>query len=83
MERIEIAVAALAPDACAPLRYDGREQVGEASRALPAGSTLDSATGLFTWQPGPGFVGRYRLVFLVRGCDGATTRLPIDVVIHR
>jgi uncharacterized repeat protein (TIGR01451 family) len=83
MERIEIAVAALTHDACAPMRYDGREQVGEASRALPAGSTLDSVTGLFTWQPGPGFVGRYRLVFLVRGCDGATTRLPIDVVVHR
>jgi hypothetical protein len=33
-------------------------------RALPAGSQLDTATGVFTWVPGPGFIGTYDLVFL-------------------
>jgi hypothetical protein len=32
-------------------------------RALPVGSTWDPAANLFTWAPGPGFLGRYRLVF--------------------
>jgi hypothetical protein len=30
---------------------------------LPIGSQLDPSTGTFTWQPGPGFVGQYELVF--------------------
>ena len=33
-------------------------------RPLPAGSQLDTATGVFTWAPGPGFIGTYDLVFL-------------------
>ena len=31
---------------------------------LPIGSHLDAATGVFTWQPGVGFVGAYDLVFV-------------------
>jgi hypothetical protein len=46
--------------------------VGEPLQTLPAGrlpigSTYDATTGLFSWQPGPGFVGNYRLNFIVRG----------------
>jgi hypothetical protein len=33
-------------------------------RALPAGSHLDKVTGRFTWAPGAGYVGTYRLAFL-------------------
>ncbi len=32
-------------------------------RPLPIGSHLDPATGVFTWQPGVGFVGTYELAF--------------------
>ena len=32
-------------------------------RRLPAGSTLDPAAGIFSWIPGPGFLGRYVLHF--------------------
>ena len=35
-------------------------------RDLPPGSHLDPATGVFTWTPGPGYIGTYRLTF-VRG----------------
>ncbi len=36
---------------------------------LPVGSNLDVTTGVFTWQPGVGFVGAYDLVFV--RCDAA------------
>ena len=32
-------------------------------RELPLGSTWDAVSGTFSWQPVPGFLGRYRLVF--------------------
>jgi hypothetical protein len=32
-------------------------------RPLPPGSAFDPATGIFTWAPGPGYLGTYRLVF--------------------
>jgi hypothetical protein len=36
-------------------------------RPLPPGSAFDAATGVFTWAPGPGFIGTYRFVFGPRG----------------
>jgi hypothetical protein len=41
-------------------------------RPLPAGSRLRD--GRFTWSPGPGYVGEYRLVFV-----GEATHLPVSV----
>jgi hypothetical protein len=38
--------------------------VGDQSRPLPVGSTLDSEKGIFCWQPGAGFTGHYRLLFM-------------------
>ncbi|MCX6584333.1 MAG: hypothetical protein NT166_29515 [Candidatus Aminicenantes bacterium] len=38
--------------------------VGNRLRPLPVGSTLDMQTGTFYWHPGPGFLGKYHLVFL-------------------
>jgi alkaline phosphatase len=43
--------------------------VGNQLRPLPVGSTLDIKTGTFYWQPGPGFIGEYKLVFLLPGPD--------------
>lgn len=43
-------------------------------RPLPAGSLLDTTTGLFTWAPIAGYLGVYELVFL-RG----ESQLPIHV----
>lgn len=31
---------------------------------LPAGSQLDARRGIFYWQPGPAFLGRYQLIFI-------------------
>jgi hypothetical protein len=56
-------------------------QVGEANagylmangtpRDLPDGSHLDTAAGVFTWAPGAGFFGTYRLAF-----EGGRVRSP-------
>ena len=49
----------------------------ETLRDLPAGSHLDPTTGEFTWAPGPGYVGTYRLAFVQGGAQ-----ILVDVTIH-
>jgi hypothetical protein len=61
--------------------YLGRIETGylvanDTLRDLPAGSHLDTTTGLFTWMPGPAYVGSYRLTFL-RGSE----QILVDVTI--
>jgi hypothetical protein len=56
LERIELHIA---PGAMGAMRSrDG------AALALPAGSHLDSASGVFTWQPAAGFIGPYDFTFM-------------------
>ena len=59
--------------------YEGYVVVNSRMRPLPVGSTLNPTTGVFTWQPGPGFLGRYRFVFLRITPEGFKTRIPVDV----
>ena len=47
--------------------FDGFLVANDTLRDLPAGSHLDPATGMFTWAPGPGYIGTYRLTFVVAG----------------
>jgi hypothetical protein len=52
----------------APLsRYTGYQVVGPQLRPLPIGSYLDTERGIFYWQPGVGFLGEHRLVFIEKG----------------
>ena len=44
--------------------YIGYLLVGDELRSLPIGSTLDSERGVFSWQPGPGFIGDYQFIFI-------------------
>jgi hypothetical protein len=46
-----------------------------------AGSVLDRDKGIFYWQPGPGFIGNYRLVFLEECRGGQLNRREIQVKI--
>ncbi len=48
---------------------------------LPVGSTLDSQGGIFYWQPGPGFIGQYRLVFVEKAETGLVSRKEVVVTI--
>jgi len=46
---------------------------------LPIGSTFDPGKGIFYWQPGPGFVGVYRFVFVEKDEAGQVNREDIIV----
>jgi hypothetical protein len=49
---------------------------------LPIGSTFDSGRGIFYWQPGVGYIGRYRLVFTEIDDFGNQTRKRVEVFIR-
>ncbi len=63
------------------VEYLGYLSVGNRLKTLPIGSTMDGERGIFYWQPGPGFVGRYRLVFIKKDSRGQTTRKNIIIAI--
>jgi hypothetical protein len=62
--------------------YAGFLAVGEELRPLPIGSTLDPRSGVFSWQPGPGFLGDYRFVFVRTASDGTLRQTPLLITIH-
>ncbi|MGE5341279.1 MAG: hypothetical protein ACM3SY_07330 [Candidatus Omnitrophota bacterium] len=49
-------------------------------KPLPIGSTLDHRKGIFYWQPGPGFIGNYRLLFIGKDCNGQYTTK--NLIVH-
>ena len=65
LERIQLQVGA----------SDGFLMVNGERRPLPIGSTLKD--GVFYWQPGPGFLGEYQLLFERAG--GQPTRIKVAV----
>lgn len=76
-EQVELRLASQFDDSKAT--YEGYIVVDGRMRPLPVGSSLDTKTGVFTWQPGPGFLGRYQLVFLRTSEAGIKTRIPVDL----
>ena len=62
--------------------YSGFQVVGSQLRPLPIGSFLDTKRGIFYWHPGPGFIGNYELVFIVRGKTGNFSKWNITVKIR-
>jgi hypothetical protein len=65
-----------------PGRSEGYLRVGDALTALPVGSQLDASTGVFTWQPGVGFVGSYDLVFVRRDGPRVIARQDVRVILQ-
>jgi hypothetical protein len=61
--------------------YEGYVVASREMRPLPIGSSLNTHTGVFKWQPGPGFVGSYELVFLRTLKTGVKTRIPVTITI--
>ncbi|MCX6584480.1 MAG: Ig-like domain-containing protein [Candidatus Aminicenantes bacterium] len=51
--------------------------VGDKLEPLPIGSSLDPVRGIFCWQPGPGFVGDYELVFFGKDSSGTLLKKSI------
>jgi hypothetical protein len=59
----------------------GYQLVGDHFRPLPIGSTWDREKGIFCWQPGPGFMGEYRLVFITRRDPGKIGKINLTIKI--
>jgi hypothetical protein len=69
MDRVQIYLTDEYDDnSTVPLRnfgsFSGYLVVNHRLEPLPVGSTLDIQRGIFYWQPGPGFLGEYRFVFI-------------------
>lgn len=59
--------------------FDGYIKIGENLYPLPVGSTLDQEKGIFYWQPGPGFIGDYKLAFVANSTSGPVCKKHITV----
>ena len=53
---------------------------GDRLSELPVGAAINPA-GTVYWQPGPGFIGTFELLFVRTACDGSKQRLPVTVTI--
>ncbi|MGD2093337.1 MAG: hypothetical protein PVH61_44665, partial [Candidatus Aminicenantes bacterium] len=53
----------------------GFQIIGNRLAALPIGSFLDSKNGIFFWQPGPGYLGDHKLVFIEKIGDEMNRKL--------
>lgn len=80
LERIEIRLFPDHMGAPLSMRWVGYQLVGSQLRPLPIGSTLDMDKGVFYWLPGPGFFGKYRLIFFVES-DTDILRKEIQLTI--
>ena len=63
-------------------RSDGYMRTPSGLAALPAGSQIDSATGVFSWQAGAGFIGAYDLVFVESTGGVPAARVNVRIVLH-
>jgi hypothetical protein len=62
--------------------FSGYLVVGDELRPLPIGSTLDSRSGIFAWQPGPGFLGEYTFVFVRERQGGLQDKSVVRITIE-
>jgi hypothetical protein len=61
--------------------WSGFQLIGNQLRALPIGSTFNASKGIFYWQPGPGFIGGYDLVFFNTDAWGQIVKQIVRIVI--
>ncbi|NIM14056.1 MAG: hypothetical protein GTO45_18595 [Candidatus Aminicenantes bacterium] len=64
-------------------RIRGYLSVNGKFRPLPIGSTLDHRTGRFYWDPGAGFAGPFRLVFVIVTPGGDVHQKTIEITIEQ
>jgi hypothetical protein len=60
---------------------EGFQLVGDSLAALPIGATFDRERGIFYWQPGPGFIGTYRFIFIKNGQTRGMIKIPVQITI--
>jgi hypothetical protein len=64
------------------LECTGYMLVDSQLRTLPLGSTLDSKNGVFYWQPGLGYNGKYQLIFIFKKKNGKLNKRYITININ-
>ncbi|MCU0286570.1 MAG: Ig-like domain-containing protein [Acidobacteria bacterium] len=79
LERIVIRLAAENAFAVNGEEFMGYLAIGNQLKPLPLGATMDIGRGIFYWQPGPGFIGRYSLVFIKKDTQGRKMRKNIVI----
>ncbi|MGD2084953.1 MAG: hypothetical protein PVH61_02095 [Candidatus Aminicenantes bacterium] len=62
-------------------QWTGFQVIGNQLRSLPIGSFLDTERGVFCWQPGAGFMGKYRFVFIAKDQLGNKTKKMVEITI--
>jgi hypothetical protein len=81
MERLELALNDLVEaDAACSATWAGYLLKDKVLSDLPVGASLDPA-GTFFWQTGPGFAGKFPLVFVRTNCRGEKQQVALDVTI--
>jgi hypothetical protein len=55
-------------------RYQAYELVLGELRPLPIGATFDAEQGVLYWQPGPGFLGEYTIMFVKKTETGVSQK---------
>ena len=78
MERLELALGT--SDTACPATWAGYLQKDGVLSELPVGASLD-VSGTFYWQTGPGFAGRFPLLFVRTDCRGEKQQLRVVVTI--
>ena len=78
MERLELALGTA--DAACPVTWAGYLLKDGVLGDLPVGASMDGS-GTFYWQTGPGFAGRFPLLFVRTDCRGEKQRLSVVVTI--
>jgi hypothetical protein len=82
MERLEVPLDSLldANDQTCAATWAGYLVKDKVLMDLPVGASLDPA-GTFYWQTGPGFAGRFPLLFVRTDCRGEKQQAPVTVTI--
>jgi hypothetical protein len=81
MERLVLSLHDLEPESACPATWAGYLIESGVLGDLPVGASLDPA-GIFYWQTGPGFAGRFDLLFVRTDCRAAKQRLPVTVTVR-
>ena len=55
---------------------------GDRLQLLPGGSLIDSASGIFYWQVGAGYFGKYQFVFAEKSADGQVVKKLVNLVVN-
>jgi hypothetical protein len=60
-------------------KYTAFQMVDGRIKSLPIGSTTDRENGILYWQPGPGFIGKFRFLFIRKNPSGDMSQKMVNI----